>query len=105
MQRTPAGPAPAASGSASPYAPGLADSEGLALPLSSTPSGSYLPPRLLDSLSRILGERSDEDLQLRLTLHIVSGCGSPQLFPSAARSSPSDGGWIRPSPLGIVEFY
>ena len=105
MQRTPAGPAPAASGSASSYAPCLADSEGLALPLSSIPSGSYLPPLLLDSLSRILGERSDEDLQLRLTLHIVSDCGSPQLFPSTARGSPSDGDWIRPSPLGIVEFY
>lgn len=74
----------AASGSVSSCVPCLADSEGHVLPLSSLPSDSY---DLSASSSRAFPELSwkgsDGDLQWRLSLHIVSGCGSLHLFPSA----------------------
>jgi hypothetical protein len=60
--------------SVSSYAPCLVDSESLAV---------FHPLWLLQSFCpELRGEGYDGDLSFRPFLHIISGCGSPYLFPS-----------------------
>ena len=70
--------------------PCLADLEGLVL-VSSIASGSYnLSAFSFWGLPELGEEKSDGDLPLRLSLHVMSGCGSLHLFPFAVRGSLSD---------------
>lgn len=64
----------------------LVNSEGLLLLVSSIPSGSYnLSMSSSVGFPEIGGDRFDGDLQFIFSLHIMSGCRSWYLFPSAAR--------------------
>lgn len=88
--------------SVSSYTPCLVGSEDLVLLLFSIPSGTiFLPLLLLHSLSsegRHLMETSHLD-----SLHMMCGCGSLYLLPSAAEKSLSNDNRIRPWFMGIAE--
>lgn len=98
----------ASSVSVSPYEPGLVDSVGRVLLVSSTPSDSYSlsSPPFHEVPEAPRGGLSG-DLQLRLFLCLVSGCGSLYLLPSAAGGSVSvsDDNWTENPSTRIEEYH